>query len=109
MATRAQIERLALRIEAPERAGASADRRGGPVGIAPVLKSKDGVYYVRKKVPAKLEEAVSRVLGAPRQHIMAQAIIAYERPARGQHTSQAGADRVRPDPGKGGRTSRRSP
>jgi len=37
--------------------------------IMGVLKSKDGVYYVRKKVPAKLEEAVSRVLGAPRQRV----------------------------------------
>jgi hypothetical protein len=31
-----------------------------------VWKSKDGVYYVRKKVPAKLEETVPTVLGGAR-------------------------------------------
>jgi integrase len=34
-----------------------------------VLKSKDGIYFVRKKVPAKLEEAVSTVLGASRPRV----------------------------------------
>ena len=34
-----------------------------------VLKSKHGVYYVRKKVPAKLEQAVSTVLGVPRSRV----------------------------------------
>jgi integrase len=37
--------------------------------IMGVIKSKDGVYYVRKKVPAKLEEAVSTVIGASRQRV----------------------------------------
>jgi hypothetical protein len=31
-----------------------------------VLRSRDGVYYLRKKVPATLEQAVSTVFGAPR-------------------------------------------
>ena len=31
-----------------------------------VLKSKDGVYYARKKVPPKLEQTVLTVLGASR-------------------------------------------
>jgi hypothetical protein len=34
-----------------------------------VLKSKDGIYFVRKKVPAKLEEAASTVLGASRPRV----------------------------------------
>ena len=37
--------------------------------IMGVLKSKHGVYYVRKKVPAKLERAVSTVLGVPRSRV----------------------------------------
>jgi integrase len=34
-----------------------------------VLRSKHGVYYVRKKVPPKLEAAVSTVLGASRPRV----------------------------------------
>jgi hypothetical protein len=34
-----------------------------------ILKSKHGVYYVRKKVPPKLETAVSTVLGASRSRV----------------------------------------
>lgn len=34
-----------------------------------VLKSKHGVYYVRKKVPPKLEQAVSTVRGVPRSRV----------------------------------------
>ena len=37
--------------------------------IMGVIKSKDGVYYVRKKVPPKLEVAVSTVLGVPRPKV----------------------------------------
>src|SRR5262245_42465736 len=37
--------------------------------IMGVWKSKHGVYYVRKKVPAKLERAVSTVLGVPRSRV----------------------------------------
>jgi len=37
--------------------------------IMGVLKSKDGIYYVRKKVPPKLEAAVSTVLGVPRPRV----------------------------------------
>ena len=37
--------------------------------IMGVLKSKHGVYYVRKKVPPKLEEAVSRVLETSRPRV----------------------------------------
>ena len=37
--------------------------------IMGVIKSKDGVYYVRKKAPAKLEAAVSTVLGVPRPRV----------------------------------------
>src|SRR5262245_42947998 len=37
--------------------------------IMGVLKSKHGVYYVRKKVPPKLEAAVSTVLGASRPKV----------------------------------------
>jgi integrase len=37
--------------------------------IMGVWKSKHGVYYVRKKVPAKLEGAVSTVLGLPRPRV----------------------------------------
>jgi hypothetical protein len=34
-----------------------------------VIKSKNDVYYVRKKVPAKLAEADSMVLGAARPRV----------------------------------------
>jgi hypothetical protein len=34
-----------------------------------VLKSKHGVYYVRKKVPDKLAEAVSSVIGSSRRRV----------------------------------------
>jgi hypothetical protein len=37
--------------------------------IMGVWKNKDGVYYVRKKVPAKLEQAVSTVLGVSRPKV----------------------------------------
>jgi len=37
--------------------------------IMGILKSMDGIYYVRKKVPSKLEVAVSTVLGAPRARV----------------------------------------
>src|SRR5262245_47239672 len=37
--------------------------------IMGVLRSKDGVYYVRKKVPAKLEQAVPAVLGISRPRV----------------------------------------
>jgi uncharacterized protein DUF6538 len=34
-----------------------------------VIRSKQGVYYARKKVPPKLEAAVSTVLGASRPRL----------------------------------------
>ena len=34
-----------------------------------ILKNTHGVYYVRKKVPKGLEEAVARVTAAPRQRV----------------------------------------
>jgi Domain of unknown function (DUF6538) len=37
--------------------------------IMGVWKSKDGVYYVRKKVPARLEQAVSTVSGVARPKV----------------------------------------
>ena len=38
--------------------------------IMGVWRSKDGVYYVRKKVPAKLEQAVATVRGVSRSRMV---------------------------------------
>src|SRR5262245_36336089 len=38
--------------------------------IMGVWRSKDGVYYVRKKVPAKLEQAVATVRGVSRPRVV---------------------------------------
>ena len=34
-----------------------------------VIRSKDGVYYARRKVPKKLEEAAAEVVGAARPRL----------------------------------------